>query len=332
MPMGIKQQNDMFRATIDVWEDKIFLNEKEYPAGHFSAEILNVSNEFIVASAGKAQDLLTILPGVSYADKYTLKTMLPMLKRFLIGIITDLSAIEPFSLWDIEGELLVPEVMLSEETLNDLINPGRGRDFFIQYLSAAIAAPFAVYHFMEPARVLVDNFLSYLDKRTETYFTMGVHDAFNHPKFKELIADAYIPNVEPFTYSPNMRSSYCFARDPKHYGEMIFVNRLFFDSYMDFFVYDLLNGMHHGHAPSKCQNCGRYFLTTDARTRTIRKHHQRGKISDEERQEAMKVCEELRDQALLDNEFAQSEYLQLMEQDAIYAEVERRLGGGTHDK
>ena len=106
MPMGIKQQNDMFRATIDVWEDKIFLNEKEYPAGHFSAEILNVSNEFIVASAGKAQDLLTILPGVSYADKYTLKTMLPMLKRFLIGIITDLSAIEPFSLWDIEGELL----------------------------------------------------------------------------------------------------------------------------------------------------------------------------------------------------------------------------------
>lgn len=83
MPMGIKQQNDMFRATIDVWEDKIFLNEKEYPAGHFAAEILNISNEFIVASAGKAQDLLTILPGVSYADRDALKTMLPTLKRFL---------------------------------------------------------------------------------------------------------------------------------------------------------------------------------------------------------------------------------------------------------
>ena len=375
MPMGIKQQNDMFRATIDVWEDKIFLHEKEYPTGHFAAEILNVSDEFIVASTGKAQDLLTILPGVSCADKDTLKTMLPMLKRFLISIITDLSAIEPFSLWDIEAELLVPEVMLSEETLNDLINPGRGRDFFIQYLSAAIAAPFAVYHFMEPARVLVDNFLSHLDKRTETYFTMGVHDAFNHPKFKEPISDAYIPNVEPFTYSPNMRSSYCFARDPKHYGEMIFVNRLFFDSYMDFFVYDLLNGMHHGHAPSKCQNCGRYFLTTDARkpkycdgmapqnthytcrqygamnqqkeknanhpvfqiyktrTGTIRKHHQRGKITDEVRQEALKVCEELRDRALFDTEFAQGEYLRLMEQDTIYAEVSRRLGyGDTHDQ
>lgn len=31
---------------------------------------------------------------------------------------------------------------------------------------------------------------------------------------------------------------------------------------MDFYVYDLLNGLHHGHAPSKCRYCGRYFLTT----------------------------------------------------------------------
>ena len=30
---------------------------------------------------------------------------------------------------------------------------------------------------------------------------------------------------------------------------MIFVNRVFFSSYMDFYVYDLLNGMHWGHAP-----------------------------------------------------------------------------------
>lgn len=47
----------------------------------------------------------------------------------------------------------------------------------------------------------------------------------------------------------------------------------------------------------------------------------------------MKVCEELRDRALFDTEFAQGEYLRLMEQDAIYAEMHRRLGnGGTHDE
>lgn len=47
----------------------------------------------------------------------------------------------------------------------------------------------------------------------------------------------------------------------------------------------------------------------------------------------MKVCEELRDRALFDTEFAQGEYLRLMEQDAIYAEAHRRLGNGeTHDQ
>ena len=47
----------------------------------------------------------------------------------------------------------------------------------------------------------------------------------------------------------------------------------------------------------------------------------------------MKVCEELRDRALFDTEFAQGEYLRLMEQDAIYAEVDKRLVScGSHDK
>ena len=57
------------------------------------------------------------------------------------------------------------------------------------------------------------------------------------------------------------------------------------------------------------------------------------KRADEVRQEALKVCEELRDRALLDNSFAMKEYLRLMEQEAVYAEVDRRLGSsGSHDK
>jgi hypothetical protein len=75
------------------------------------------------------------------------------------------------------------------------------------------------------------------------------------------------------------------------------------------------------------------FQIYKTRTSTIRKHHQRGKITDEVRQEALKICEELRDRALLDNSFAMKEYLRLMEQAAVYAEADRQLGGcGGHDK
>ncbi len=71
MPMGINQQNHIMRATLDVWEDKIFLNEKEYPAGHFAAEILNISPEFISTTANRAIDLMALLADVrdAYDEK-----------------------------------------------------------------------------------------------------------------------------------------------------------------------------------------------------------------------------------------------------------------------
>ena len=179
----------------------------------------------------------------------------------------------------------------------------------------------------------------------------------------------FVPTIEPFDANPRLRSSYTFARDPKDEKKMVFVNRVFFSSYMDFYVYDLLNGMHWGHAPSLCECCLKYFLTTDShkpkycdgmapqnphytcrqygamnqqkeknanhpiyrifktRTNTIRKHQERGKISEELRKAAIALCEELRDKALLDTEFAQEEYPKRMEQEAVYVEARKRLGG-----
>ena len=63
------------------------------------------------------------------------------------------------------------------------------------------------------------------------------------------------------------------------------------------------------------------------RTNTIRKHQERGKISEELRKAAIALCEELRDKALLDTGFAQEEYPKRMEQEAVYAEARKRLGG-----
>ena len=66
----------------------------------------------------------------------------------------------------------------------------------------------------------------------------------------------------------------------------------------------------------------RLFTT---RTNTIRKHHQRGKISDELREQALYVAECLRDKALMDNDYAANGYAQDMEQEHVYAEARKRL-------
>ena len=56
----------------------------------------------------------------------------------------------------------------------------------------------------------------------------------------------------------------------------------------------------------------RLFFT---RTNTIRKRHQRGKISDELRREALYVAECYRDKALMDNDYAASDYARDMKQE-----------------
>ena len=174
-------------------------------------------------------------------------------------------------------------------------------------------------------------------------------------------------DMEPFTVYPELSSTYVFARSPKNEKEMVFVERVIFPRLTDFYTYDLMNGLHHGHAPSQCQGCGRYFLTTNGhipkycdgvapqdnrytcrqygammhqkeqnkqhpvyrlfatRTDTIRKHHQRGKISDDLRREALYLAGSYRDKALMDNDYAADGYARDMELEHIYAEAEKRL-------
>ena len=260
------------------------------------------------------------------------------------------------------------EVLFSPASHNDLLKPASpAREFFFRYLVAAFSIPLGIQHFTAAARYFEEGYLRRLKKRTETFFAMAAHDCFNSEWFWDMMRDLPVPDIEPFTITPNLRSSYVFARHPKQEKETVFVNRYFFDHAISFYIFDLMNGLQHGHAPSRCCGCGTYFLTTNGhmpkycdgivpqdprmtcrqygammrqkeqnkqhpvyrlfttRTNTIRKHHQRGKISNELRNEALYVAESLRDKALMDNDYAASGYAHDMEQEEIYAQARARL-------
>ena len=128
-----------------------------------------------------------------------------------------------------------------------------------------------------------------------------------------------------------------------------------------------MNSLHHGHVPSRCRDCGRYFLTTNghapkhcdgmapqdarmpcrqygammrqkeknkqrpvyrlfsSRTNATRKHHQRGRISDELRWKTLYMAECLQDKALMDSNYAAKGHTRGVEQEAIYAQARVRL-------
>lgn len=81
MPLGIKQNNDFNSLTLDLWQDKVFYQEREFPAGYFAAEILNLTEEDLqqLSSCGGAPT--HILPLLEYKDAQLTARVLPALRR-----------------------------------------------------------------------------------------------------------------------------------------------------------------------------------------------------------------------------------------------------------
>ena len=368
MPMGIQQSNNFLRLTLDVWQDKVFHNGQEYPAGYFAASILNTPMDEIWEMLRAGDVILGQLPTIVRAGQGTLGAMLPSLKEQVQTLTELLLKHPPFCFHDKEEERHLIDVMFSPESLNDLAREGTmTRDFFLRYLKSIVQIPPAIYHFYAAGRFLELDYLRRLKKHDETYFAVAAHDCFNSESFWNEMGALQAPQIEPFTVTPELRSSYVFAHHPKDEKKMVFVNRYFFEHPISFYIFDLMNGLHHGHAPSQCRGCGKYFLTTNGhmpkycdgiapqdsrmtcrqygammrqkeqnkqhpiyrlfttRTNTIRKHHQRGKISDDLRREALLVAEIYREKALMDDHYAADGYVRDMEQEHIYAEARKRL-------
>ena len=235
------------------------------------------------------------------------------------------------------------------------------------YKRQVFSIPLGIFHFSVAGRYFEEGYLQRLKKRTETSFAVAAHDCFNSSDFWTMMEQLPMAGIEAFTVSPAISSSYTFARSPRDEKEMVFVQRISFPSPIHFYSFDLMNGLHHAHAPSQCRNCGKYFLTTNGRipkycsgnapqdagmtcrqygammrqkeqnrehpiyrlfstrTNTIRKHHQRGKISDDLRRESLRLAEICRDKALMDNGYAAAGYARDMEQERLYAEARKRV-------
>ena len=368
MPLGTQQNSNLLHLTLDIWQDRVFFYENAYPAGHFAAEILNISEETL-------HDLITYggaishqVEALAYANRSQFIALLPETRASLGNMLNVLWRCPPYNLLDQGKELHALEVMFSSKSHNDLLNPSSpARDFFFRYLTAAFRIPLGICHFSVAGRYFEAGYLRRLKKRTETFFAVATHDCFNSRDFWDMMDQLPLAEIERYTVAPTVASTYVFARSPKNEKEMVFVQRNSFSNLIHFYIFDLMNGLHHGHAPSQCQNCGRYFLPTNGhvpkycdgtapqdkrmtcrqygammhqkeqnkqhpiyrlfstRTNTIRKHHQRGKISDDLRREAIRLAESYRDRALLDNDYAEHGYALDMDQERLYGEARKRV-------
>ena len=368
MPLGTLQKNNFAQVIIDIWNDKVFYQEQEFPAGFMAASVLNISEDDLkeLIQAGGAPTFL--FPTVIQGSDAEASQVLPELRERMIYLAKEVWRYPPFCYNDLEKELHRIDVLFDDSVLSKIRTPkSEFQQEFLLFCAAITRIPMAILHFITAGRFFELDYLRHLKKRNETYFAVAAHDCFNSKEFWDELQELQSWDVEQFSVHPELTSTYVFARSPKNEKELVFVERISFLRLIDFYTYDLLNGLHHGHAPSQCLGCGKYFLTTNGhipkycdgvapqdsrytcrqygammrqkeqntqhpiyrlfntRTGTIRKHHQREKISDELRHEALYLAESYRDKALMDNDYATDGYLRDMELNNIYAAAEKRL-------
>ena len=364
----VVKQLGVQEIIVDVWNDKIFYQEKEFSAGFMAMSILNIPEEKLseLIQAGGAPTFL--FPVVVQGSDEEAAAVFPQLRERILYLTELLWKYPPFCYNDYEKEMRRINILFDERNLLQIRTPdSEFQTEFLRFCVGIIRIPIAMYHFYAAGRFFELDYLRRLKKRNETHFAVAAHDCFNSEQFWNEMRSLQSLDMEPFTVYPELSSTYVFARSPKNEKEMVFVERVIFPRLTDFYTYDLMNGLHHGHAPSQCQGCGKYFLTTNGhipkycdgvapqdnrytcrqygammhqkeqnkqhpvyrlfntRTGTIRKHHQRGKISDDLRREALYLAESYRDKALMDNDYAADGYARDMELEHIYAEAEKRL-------
>ena len=64
MPLGAQQDNNFTQFTMDVWNDKMFYQAKEFPAGFMATSILNIPDEKLPELLNAAGALSFLFPEV----------------------------------------------------------------------------------------------------------------------------------------------------------------------------------------------------------------------------------------------------------------------------
>ena len=118
MPLGTQQNNDFAQVTIDVWNDKVFYQEQEFPAGFMAASILNISEEDFkeLIQAGGAPTFL--FPVVIQGSDMEAAQVLPVLRERMIYLTREIWKYPPFCYSNLEKELRRIGILFDDNALS----------------------------------------------------------------------------------------------------------------------------------------------------------------------------------------------------------------------
>ncbi len=256
--------------TLDFWQDMVIYEGKTFPVGTLACDALNVPADTI-STMNEQCKKINLLLGMLNAGQDA-SSLLPVAREAALAMLHILSKTPPFSYMDIPKH-------------REQIEKAFTADNALKYVEFAIKAATNSLQFEE-----VPNYADAI--MLQRYTAVLGHLAYSLEEYKKAMLDfaeksdgneadrtaegfaqmfgSYFPPefsiTEGNAWMSTLNNSVQYVSVIRP-GEKVakLVKRIHYVSFVGMFRSDLFEGLCVGHAPKKCQVCGKWFLTTNAR-------------------------------------------------------------------
>lgn len=216
MKIGTDQYNTFDTMTMDCWNDRVYYEGKEFPAGHFAAEILNFAGAIHDPLLERIAVLTALVDDLSTAEKSKRHDIASQLKPLLRNTVSWLYTCPPFCYCEEQRAYENLEHALSEERLDrDYEEEGA----HLPYLALSFCEPIlrslvAIYNFCLLIRAFERKYLRGSKQRNADAFAKAAHECFDEDdSFLILLEQMPFGGVEEFFSYPRVITGFKYFQD-----------------------------------------------------------------------------------------------------------------------
>lgn len=253
--------------TLDFGKDTIIYGEQTLPTGTLACLALNIPRTDAARLAELAPPLRAFGTGLD-GDSCPSELLMPA-NTNAHEIVTILAKHAPFCYWGADALHVAVDTLFSPIVLDaHRLLHSSGTDIAQGDIEAAAGLFSLAFRFIWLLEQLGLTLGQYLDTITAFAETLDSLENRKVDGLAEAVAQ-YFPDVLIFNESGkwmssmNLSDQYMAGKDDK--GSPVIVRRKHYISVVGMLRSDLFEGLAVGHAPKKCLNCGRWFLTLDGR-------------------------------------------------------------------
>ena len=254
-------------TTLDFVKDTIIYGDRTLPTGTLACLALNISRADVNRLAELAPPLRAF--GVGLEGDLCPSELLEPARASAHEIVSIMLKYAPFCYWGENALRAAVDAMISPIILEaHHLLQSANLDTAQRNIEAAAGLLSLVVPFVWILEQLGFTLGQYLDTITAFAETLDLLENRKKEGLAKAVAQ-FFPEILVFNETGkwmsgmNLSDQYIVGKDDK--GDLIIVRRKHYVSVVGMLRADLFEGLAAGHAPKKCLNCGRWFLTLDGR-------------------------------------------------------------------